>query len=52
MFLRQVILQNGIPFEVKYPELGSGVMEAMEEACNKTKLPLVDTGTRTDLYKK
>lgn len=36
MFLRQVILQNGIPFEVKYPEdtleFRQEVIEAMEEA--------------------
>lgn len=32
MFLRQVILQNGIPFEVKYPEFKPEVIEAMEEA--------------------
>lgn len=32
MFLRQVILQNGIPFEVKYPEFRPEVMDALEEA--------------------
>lgn len=32
MFLRQVVLQNGIPFEVKYPEFKPEVIEAMEEA--------------------
>lgn len=32
MFLRQVILHNGIPFEVKYPEFKAEVIEAMEEA--------------------
>ena len=32
MFLKQVILQNGIPFEVKYPEFKTEVIEAMEEA--------------------
>lgn len=32
MFLKQVILRNGIPFEVKYPELKPEVIEAMEEA--------------------
>ena len=32
MFLRQVILQNGIPFEVKYPEFKPEAIEAMEEA--------------------
>lgn len=36
MFLRQVILQKGLPFEVKYPEdtleFKTEVIEAMEEA--------------------
>lgn len=32
MFLKQVILQNGIPFEVKYSEFNTEVIEAMEEA--------------------
>ena len=32
MFLKQVILQNGIPFEVKYPEFKPEVIAAMEEA--------------------
>lgn len=32
MFLIQVILHNGIPFEVKYPKLRPEVVEAMEEA--------------------
>lgn len=36
MFLRQVILQKGIPFEVKYPEdtleFKPEVIDAMEEA--------------------
>ena len=32
MFLKQVILRNGIPFEVKYPELKPEVIDAMEEA--------------------
>lgn len=32
MFLKQVILQRGIPFEVKYPDLKPEVIEAMEEA--------------------
>lgn len=32
MFLKQVILQNGLPFEVKYPELKPEVIEAMQEA--------------------
>ncbi|MDE7310387.1 MAG: type II toxin-antitoxin system RelB/DinJ family antitoxin [Eubacterium sp.] len=32
MFLRQVVLHEGIPFEVKYPRLKPEVVEAMEEA--------------------
>lgn len=32
MFLKQIILRNGIPFEVKYPEFKPEVVEAMEEA--------------------
>lgn len=32
IFLKQVILRGGIPFEVKYPEYRSEVVEAMEEA--------------------
>lgn len=45
MFLRQVILQNGIPFEVKYPEntleFKSEVIEAMEEAKRISRDPNV-----------
>ena len=32
MFLKQVVLRGGIPFEVRYPEYKSEVAEAMEEA--------------------
>lgn len=32
MFLKQVILQNGIPFEIKYPDFKPEVIAAMEEA--------------------
>ena len=32
MFLRQVVLHDGIPFEVKDPKLRPEVVEAMEEA--------------------
>lgn len=31
MFLKQVILQNGIPFEIKYPEHKPEVIETMED---------------------
>lgn len=32
IFLRQVVLRGGIPFEVRYPDFKPGVIEAMEEA--------------------
>ena len=32
MFLKQVVMRGGIPFEVKYPEYKPEVIEAMEEA--------------------
>ena len=32
MFLKQVILHGGIPFDVRYPEYKPEVVEAMEEA--------------------
>lgn len=32
IFLKQVILCNGIPFEVRYPEYKPEVIEAMKEA--------------------
>ncbi|MCM1201888.1 MAG: type II toxin-antitoxin system RelB/DinJ family antitoxin [Bacteroides fragilis] len=41
MFLRQVILQNGIPFEVKYPEFKPEVLEAMEEAKRVSRDPSI-----------
>lgn len=45
MFLRQVILRKGIPFEVVYPEdvweLKPEVMEAMEEAKRISRDPEV-----------
>lgn len=45
IFLRQVILQNGIPFEIKYPEdtleFRSEVVEAMEEAKRISRDPSV-----------
>jgi len=45
MFLRQVILHNGIPFEVKYPEdtleFRPEVIEAMEEAKRISRDPNV-----------
>ena len=47
MFLKQVILQNGIPFEVKYPEFKPEVIAAMEEAkalkelCGRYQVPVI-----------
>lgn len=41
MFLKQVILQNGIPFEVKYPEFKPEVIDAMEEAKRISRDPSV-----------
>ena len=32
MFLRQVVLQRGLPFEVKYPDRSCELLEAVEEA--------------------
>lgn len=32
MFLKQVVLHDGIPFDVKYPQFKPEVIEAMEEA--------------------
>ena len=32
MFLRQVVLQQGLPFEVKYPKRSGDLLDAIEEA--------------------
>ena len=32
MFLRQVVLQQGLPFEVKYPKRFGELLDAIEEA--------------------
>ena len=32
ILLKQVVLQGGLPFEVKYPQYKAEVVEAMEEA--------------------
>ena len=32
MFLRQVVLQQGLPFEVKYPKRTGELLDAIEEA--------------------
>ena len=39
MFLKQVVLRNGIPFDVKYPEFKPEVVEAMEEARKISRSP-------------
>lgn len=39
MFLKQVVLQDGIPFDVKYPRLKPEVIEAMEEAKRMSRDP-------------
>lgn len=41
IFLKQVILHGGIPFEVKYPEFKPEVIEAMEEARRISRDPNV-----------
>lgn len=41
MFLRQVVLRGGIPFEVRYPEYKPEVIEAMEEARKISRDPNV-----------
>lgn len=41
MFLKQVVLRGGIPFEIKYPEFKPEVIEAMEEAKRISRDPNV-----------
>lgn len=41
MFLKQVVLQEGIPFDVKYPKFKPEVIEAMEEAKRISRDPNV-----------
>jgi DNA-damage-inducible protein J len=48
MFLKQVILQRGLPFEVKYPEYKLEVLEAMEEAKRISRDPNVKGFTDID----
>ena len=49
IFLKQVILKNGIPFEIKYPEesreFKPEVLEAMEEARKISRDPTVKSYT-------
>ena len=39
IFLKQVVLQGGLPFQVKYPQYKPEVIEAMEEAETLSKNP-------------
>ncbi len=39
IFLKQVVLQGGLPFQVKYPQYKPEVIEAMEEAEKLSKNP-------------
>lgn len=48
MFLKQVILQDGIPFDVKYPKFKPEVIEAMEEAKRISRDPKVKGYTDID----
>lgn len=41
MFLKQVVLHDGIPFDVKYPKFKPEVLEAMEEAKRISRDPNV-----------
>lgn len=41
MFLKQVVLHDGIPFEIKYPQFKPEVIEAMEEAKRISRDPNV-----------
>ena len=41
MFLKQVVLRGGIPFDVRYPEYKPEVIEAMEEAKRISRDPNV-----------
>ena len=39
MFLKQVVMRGGIPFEIKYPEYRQEVVDAMEEAKQLSRNP-------------
>lgn len=45
IFLRQVILQGGIPFEVKYPQFKQEIIDAIEESQKISKDPNVKSYT-------
>jgi DNA-damage-inducible protein J len=48
MYLRQIVLQRGIPFQVKYPEFKDEVIEAMEEAKRISRDPNVKKYTSVE----
>lgn len=48
IFLKQIVLRGGIPFEIKYPELKPEVLEAMEEARQISRDPSVKGFTDID----
>ena len=48
MFLKQVVLHDGIPFDVKYPKFKPEVLEAMEEAKRISRDPNVKGYTDID----
>ena len=41
IFLKQVVLRKGIPFDIKYPEFKPEVIESMEEAKRISRDPNV-----------
>lgn len=45
IFLKQVVLHKGIPFDIKYPEFKPEVIEAMEEAKKISRDPNVKSYT-------
>ena len=48
MFLKQVVLYRGMPFEIRYPELKPEVIEAMKEAKRMSRDPGVKGFTDID----
>ena len=48
MFLKQVVLCKGIPFEIKYPEFKPEVIEAMKEAKRISRDPNTKRHTSLD----
>ena len=48
MFLKQVVLYRGMPFEIRYPELKPEVIEAMKEANRMSRDPGVKGFTDID----